>query len=52
MSGSREERCSRCGWRKDKEMEKKIEKEKRIRIKKKKNKEIIKKVLLSEVVKE
>ena len=36
MGGSREERCSRCEWREDKEMEKKIEKEKRIGIKKKK----------------
>ena len=52
MGGNRDERCSWCEWREDKEMEKKIEKEKRIGIKKKKeNKEIIKKAYLNEVVK-
>ena len=38
MGSDREERCSRCEWREDKEMEKKIEKEKRIRIIKRKKK--------------
>ena len=45
--GGREERCSKCGWREEKEMEK----DERTRIKKiKKNTEIIKKEYLNEVL--